>query len=112
LGATKSARQRLGRMRPSISCFSVCWRSPYQVSTGCSRDSSAYSWMSSSFTLLAGHRPITALAVSQRPSIRRLSMRWPSEYTRTASAPTTSSFRMPGKAPARSQVWKNGPQSM
>jgi hypothetical protein len=40
LGATKSARQRLGRITPSITCFSVCWRRPYQVSTGSLRDSS------------------------------------------------------------------------
>ena len=39
-------------------------------------------------------------------------MRWPSAYTRTASVPTTSSFRIAGNGPARSQVWKNGPQSM
>src|SRR3569832_1197917 len=68
--------------------------------------------MSSSLTVLAGQKPTTALAMSQRPSIRRLSMRWPSAYTRTASVPTTSSFKMSGKRPARSQVWKNGPQSM
>ncbi|MDT4852398.1 hypothetical protein FQZ97_866290 [compost metagenome] len=68
--------------------------------------------MSSSFTVLAGQKPTTPLALSQRPSMRRLSMRWPSAYTRTASVPTISSFRMAGNGPARSQVWKNGPQSM
>jgi hypothetical protein len=29
-----------------------------------------------------------------------------------ACSPTTSSLRIAGNGPARSQVWKNGPQSM
>ena len=75
----KSARHRLGRMWPSASsCFSVCWRRPYQVSTTSLRDSSAYSSMSSSRTLLAGQKPITALALSQRCSMMFLSMAWAS----------------------------------
>src|SRR6218665_2866656 len=41
-----------------------------------------------------------------------LSMAWPSANTRLAAAPTTASVRMAGYGPARSQVWKNGPQSM
>jgi hypothetical protein len=54
------------------------------------------------------HSAITPLACSQRPSMARCSMRLPSLNTRCASWPTTSSRRMSGKRPARSQVWKNG----
>ena len=42
----------------------------------------------------------------------RRSMRLPSESTRRADSPTMSSVRIAGYGPARSQVWKNGPQSM
>jgi hypothetical protein len=68
--------------------------------------------MSSSFTVAAGYRPTTPLAVSQRPSMMRRSMRLPSESTRRADSPTMSSLRMAGYGPARSQVWKKGPQSI
>ena len=68
--------------------------------------------MVSSSTVLAGQKPTTPFACSQRPSMARCSRRLPSLNTRTASAPTISSFRMSGNLPARSQVWKNGAQSM
>ena len=68
--------------------------------------------MSSSRTVLAGQKPTTAWAVSQRPSTIFLSMACASRKTRVASSPTTSSCRMSGYLPARSQVWKYGAQSM
>ena len=68
--------------------------------------------MSSSLTVLAGSSAITPFAVSQRPSMSRASIALPSENTRRADSPTISSFRIAGYGPARSQVWKNGPQSM
>ena len=68
--------------------------------------------MSSSFTVLAGNSATTPFACSQRPWIRRESIDLPSENTRRADSPTISSFRIAGYGPARSQVWKNGPQSM
>ncbi|MNT28396.1 hypothetical protein D3C72_1640820 [compost metagenome] len=71
-----------------------------------------YTSISSSLTLFAGSRDTTPLAVSQRPSMSFFSKAWPSAYTLVAASPTTSSVRMAGKGPARSQVWKNGPQSM
>ena len=110
-GATKSDKQRLGLATPSRKGFSVCWRKPYQVRARCVRLSSVHNTMSSP-TLLAGYKPTTAWACNQRPSIRRFNMRLPSLKTRCASVPTTSSFKMAGKGPAKSQVWKNGPQSM
>ena len=48
------------------------------------------------FAVLAGYRPITPCAVSQRPSTIFLSMAWASANTRWASSPTTASFRMAG----------------
>lgn len=68
--------------------------------------------MSSSLTLFAGSSAITPFAVSQRPWISRASIDFASENTRRADSPTISSFRIAGYGPARSQVWKNGPQSM
>ncbi|MCY1182960.1 hypothetical protein D9M73_235450 [compost metagenome] len=61
---------------------------------------------------MAGQKPNTALALISFSSISFLSIAWASAYSAVAASPTTSSLRMRGNLPARSQEIKNGVQSM
>ena len=73
--------------------------------------SSSWSWTSSP-TLFAGQKPITALARSHFSSTIRFSIACASRNSSLAWVPTMSSVRMAGKRPASSQALKNGDQSM
>ncbi|MNN22013.1 hypothetical protein D3C81_1353560 [compost metagenome] len=68
--------------------------------------------MSSSCTWLAGQKPNTARALISFSSINLRSISLASLYSEVAASPTTSSWRMRGNLPARSQDMKNGVQSM
>ncbi|MCY1461763.1 hypothetical protein D9M71_794520 [compost metagenome] len=68
--------------------------------------------MSSSCTWLAGQKPNTARALISFSSISLFSIAWASLNSEVAASPTTSSVRMRGYLPARSQEMKNGVQSM
>ncbi|MCY1301205.1 hypothetical protein D9M69_454970 [compost metagenome] len=68
--------------------------------------------MSSWSTWLAGQKPNTARALISLPSINCLSIAWASLNSAVAASPTTSSVRMRGYLPARSQEMKKGVQSM
>ncbi|CAB5329875.1 hypothetical protein IST419_05873 [Burkholderia multivorans] len=61
---------------------------------------------------MAGQKPNTARALISFSSISFFSIAWASLNNEVAASPTTSSVRMRGYLPARSQEMKNGVQSM
>ncbi|MNE70715.1 hypothetical protein D3C80_1665300 [compost metagenome] len=88
----------------------VCWRRWCRVARAW--PSSPYTSISSSATWLAGQKPNTARALISFSSISLSSISRASLYSAVAASPTTSSVRMRGNLPARSQEMKNGVQSM
>ena len=89
-GATKSAGQRFSRRTPSTTGRSTAYAAALQRISG----GSATRRRSLDHVVVDGvrrNRPITALAVSQRPSTMRFNMRRPSSNTRRAIRRTTSS---------------------
>ncbi|MNV41232.1 hypothetical protein D3C71_1328620 [compost metagenome] len=102
-GAMKSVRQKSGRSTG----LSTCWRRKCRTA-----GPSSVRRCTSSPTLLAGHSPNTALAVSHFSSTMRASIARASRYNSLAWVPTISSVRMAGYLPASSQAWKNGVQSI